>query len=41
MFTSSTVLASRMLVRTRMRHLHVFLKVAELGGASVRQRRSA
>lgn len=26
-----TVLASRMLVRTRVRHLHVFLKIAELG----------
>lgn len=29
--TTPTVLASRLLVRARMRHLHVFLKVAELG----------
>lgn len=31
MSTPSTVLASRLLVRVRLRHLHVFLKVAELG----------
>lgn len=31
MSTPSTLLASRMLVRVRMRHWHVFLKTAELG----------
>jgi DNA-binding transcriptional LysR family regulator len=31
MSTPSTVLAARLLVRVRLRHLHVFLKVAELG----------